>query len=162
MMVMNSTSRKPNIGAALRLLGIHQRNFYADRAWLKQKHTLLPLDLCGRQPQTKTVILEEVKDIVVCPFGPSIHVCCPTKRMCVKSILHERCLRNTQCIFLSNIRLVFIVMEMLWLSFIDFGSYVTIFLWLHIALELVTTFVILVATTVRQLFAYGCTLLQTW
>ena len=36
MMVMNSTSKKPNIAAASRLLGVHQRNFYAARSRLKQ------------------------------------------------------------------------------------------------------------------------------
>ena len=34
MMVMNSTSKQPNIAAASRLLGVHRRNFYAARSRL--------------------------------------------------------------------------------------------------------------------------------
>ncbi len=45
MMVMNSTSKKPNIAAALRLLGLHRRNFYAAKSRLKQQ-SQLPLHMC--------------------------------------------------------------------------------------------------------------------
>ena len=88
LMVMNSTShvRKPNIAAASRLLGVHRRNFYAAKSQLQQNDTLLPLHLCERQPRTKSVITEEVKEIVVSFWTNNTRVSPNKKDVCRKRI----------------------------------------------------------------------------
>lgn len=70
MMVVNFASQKPNIAIASRLLGVHQRNFYAAKSRLKQEQSQLPLHLCERLPCTQNAITEEVKDKVI-PFWAS-------------------------------------------------------------------------------------------
>ena len=118
MMVMSSTSRKPNIAAASRLLGIHRRNFYAARSRLEHNHTQLPLHLCERQPYTNSVITEEVKAIVVTFWTQNTRVSPNKKDVCRKRIARKvfekhpvHLLEQPQvcCDFLSSKKFIFIV-----------------------------------------------------
>ena len=85
MMVMNSTSKKPNIAAASRLLGVHRRNFYAARSRLKQQ-SQLPLHLCEQQPHTGSVITEELKDTVITFWTNNTRVSPNYKDVCRRRI----------------------------------------------------------------------------
>lgn len=84
MMVM--TSKKPNIAAASRLLGVHRRNFYAARCRLKQQQSQLPWHLCERQPQTGNVITEEVKDTIIAFWTNNTRVSPNYKDVCRRRI----------------------------------------------------------------------------
>ena len=86
MMLMNSTSRKPNIAAASRLLGAHQRNFYAARSRMKQHDSQLPLHLCERQRQHRSSITEEVKDLVIAYWTNNTCVSPNKKDVCQKRV----------------------------------------------------------------------------